>query len=241
MIGGLQIDQIDSMRRSAPFRFGSLKAKLPHAEQGQRIGLLGGSFNPPHPAHRLITEIALKRLGLDRVWWLVTPGNPLKSRAELLPLDERMRLSRAMVRDPRVVITDLEKGLGSSFTAATLGHLRLRYPGVRFVWLMGADCLAGFHRWQQWREIFAMMPIAVIDRPGWRLPALASVAGRTFGDRRVPEAKARRLALLAPPRWTLLTGPLMSISSTEIRARTKSRDSSPTRARQDRRNDRETP
>lgn len=229
------------MHRSAPFRFGSLKARLPHAESGQRIGLLGGSFNPPHQAHRAITQIALKRLDLDRVWWLVTPGNPLKRRSELKPLDERMQLSRAMMRDPRVVITDLEKGLGSSFTAATLGHLRLRYPGVRFVWLMGADCLAGFHRWQQWREIFAMMPIAVIDRPGWRLPALASVAGRAFSNRRMPEATAGRLALLAPPRWTLLTGPLMSISSTEIRARAKALDSSPARMGHDRRNDRETP
>jgi nicotinate-nucleotide adenylyltransferase len=205
------------MRRSAPFRFGSLHARLPHAEPGQRIGLLGGSFNPPHIAHRRITEIALQRLGLDRVWWLVTPGNPLKSRSELLSLEERMGLARALKRDSRVVISDFEKGLGSSFTAATLAHLRLRYPGVRFVWLMGADCLAGFHRWQHWREIFAMMPIAVIDRPGWLLAAVSSKAGRAFARSRLPEARAKRLAFARPPQWTLLTGPLLHVSSTEIR------------------------
>jgi nicotinate-nucleotide adenylyltransferase len=211
------------MRRSVPFRFGSLNARLPHAEPGQRIGLFGGSFNPPHAAHRLITKIALRRLGLDRVWWLVTPGNPLKSRSELLPLEERMELARSLIRDPRVVITDFEKGLGTSFTAATLAHLELRYPGARFVWIMGADCLAGFHRWQHWREIFAMMPIAVIDRPGWHLAAISSIAGRAFARWRLPEVDAKRLAFAEPPRWMLLTGPLMHISSTEIRAQARNR------------------
>ncbi len=215
------------MRRSAPFRFGSLDARLPHTEPGQRIGLLGGSFNPPHAAHRAISEIALKRLGLDRVWWLVTPGNPLKSRSELLPLEERMELARTLMRDPRVVVTDLEKGLGTTFTAATLAHLQLRRPGVRFVWVMGADCLAGFHRWQHWREIFSMMPIAVIDRPGWRLRALSSIAGRAFAKERLPEGKARQLAGASPPQWTLLSGRLMSISSTAIRAKNAAARASP--------------
>ena len=209
------------MRKSAPFRFGSLKARLPHTEPGQRIGLLGGSFNPPHVAHRSITEIGLKRLGLDRVWWLVSPGNPLKSRAELLPLNARLQLARTLVRDPRVVMTDLEKGLGTTFTAATLAHLKLRRPGVHFVWIMGADCLAGFHRWQHWREIFAMMPIAVIDRPGWRHAALSSIAARAFARHRLPESRARLLATADPPAWTLLSGRLMRISSTEIRARAR--------------------
>lgn len=205
------------MRRSAPFRFGSHKARLPHAEPGQRIGLLGGSFNPPHAAHRSITEVALRRLGLDRVWWIVTPGNPLKSRSELLPLAERVALARSLMRDPRVVMTDFEKDLGTSLTAATLAHLKLRYPGVRFVWLMGADCLADFHRWQQWREIFASMPIAVIDRPGWRHRAISSIAARAFAACRLSEANVPRLALADPPRWALLSGRLMSISSTQIR------------------------
>jgi nicotinate-nucleotide adenylyltransferase len=209
------------MRKSVPFRFGSLKPRLPHAEPGRRIGLLGGSFNPPHAAHRAITEIALRRLGLDRVWWLVTPGNPLKNHSELLPLEERMSLARFLMRDPRVVITDFEKDLGTSFTAATLAHLKLRCPGVRFVWVMGADCLASLHRWQHWREMFATMPIAVIDRPGWRHAAVSSIAARAFARYRLPEADARRLAMAKPPQWTLLSGPLMHISSTEIRARAR--------------------
>ena len=209
------------MRRSAPVPFSRPSVRLPHTEHGQTIGLLGGSFNPPHAAHRLITEIALKRLGLERVWWLVTPGNPLKSRAELLPLAERVALSRTLVEDPRVIVTDFEKGLGTTFTAATLSYLRLRRPGVHFVWLMGADCLAEFHRWRNWREIFATMPIAVVDRPGWRLAALSSKCGRTFANRRMPESKARHLAVSAPPRWTFLTGPTMRLSSTQIRLASK--------------------
>lgn len=215
------------MRRSAPFRFGSHKARLPHAEPGQRIGLLGGSFNPPHAAHKSITEIAVRRLGLDRVWWLVSPGNPLKSRDELLPLEERLQLSRSLMTDPRVVITDLEKGLGTSFTAATLAHLKLRYPRVRFVWLMGADCLAGFHRWQLWREIFATIPIAVIDRPGWRHDAVSSIAGRAFSRCRMPESEAKRLAFAHPPAWTLLSGRLLPISSSAIRARARAASGDP--------------
>jgi nicotinate-nucleotide adenylyltransferase len=205
------------MRRSAPFRFGSIHARPPHAEPGQRIGLLGGSFNPPHAAHRLITEIALKRLDLDRVWWLVTPGNPLKSRSELLPLVERVSLARTLMDDARVVITDFERDLGSPFTAATLAFLQMRFAGVHFVWVMGGDCLADFHRWQHWRQIFETIPIAVVDRPGWRLPALASPAGRAFADRRVPESRAPLLPTINPPAWTYISGPTMHLSSTQLR------------------------
>lgn len=211
------------MRRSDPVPFSDLHTRPPHAAAGQRIGLLGGSFNPPHAAHRLITDIALKRLGLDRVWWLVTPGNPLKSRSELLSLSKRVELSRALVDDPRVIVTDFEKGLGTTFTAATLAHLTFRSPGVNFVWLMGADCLAEFHRWRNWRQIFETMPIAVVDRPGWRLAALSSKCARTFVARRLPESAARRLPVSAPPCWTYLTGPTMRLSSTEIRLATKAR------------------
>lgn len=206
------------MRRSAPVHFGSLAAKLPHTEPRQRIGLLGGSFNPAHAGHRGMAQIALRRLGLDRMWWVVTPGNPLKSRRELLPLDERVALAQSMADDRRIVVTDFEKDLGSSFTAATLQHIRWRRPGVRFVWVMGADGLAQFHRWQHWRQIFQLMPIAVVDRPGWRLRAMASPAARAFARQRLPEIRAMGLAGREPPCWTLLSGPLMAISSTEIRA-----------------------
>lgn len=206
------------MRRSAPVRFGSLAARPPHSEPRQRIGLLGGSFNPPHAAHRLISQIALRRLGLDQIWWIVTPGNPLKGRHELLPLAERVALGRVMADDRRIRVTDFERELGSSFTAATLGHLRLRWPGVDFVWVMGADCLAQFHRWQHWRQIFALLPIAVVDRPEWRLKAVASPAARAFARFRLPEDAAKGLVARAAPCWTLLSGPLSALSSTELRA-----------------------
>ena len=205
------------MRKSAPFRFGSIRARPPHAEAGQRIGLLGGSFNPPHAAHRLISQIALKRLRLDRIWWLVTPGNPLKTKGGLLPLDERLALCREMAGDARITVTAFEAGLQSSFTVAALAFLNSRLPQTRFVWIMGADCLPQFHRWGQWREIFQLLPIAVIDRPSWHFKALASPAAMAFARARRPEARAATLAKARPPAWTLLTGPLIALSSTEIR------------------------
>lgn len=205
-------------RKSAPVRFGSIKPRLPLAFAGQSIGLLGGSFNPPHSAHRMITGIARRRLGLDAVWWVVTPGNPLKSHDELLPLADRMRLCRQLVPNPRIKITAFEQDLSSAYTAGTLAYLKLRHPGVHFVWLMGADNLASFHHWQDWEGIARTMPIAVVDRPGWRLRAMAE---RTAGSLRrnfVPERRAALLPRMEAPAWTFLTGPLSSLSSTEIRA-----------------------
>jgi nicotinate-nucleotide adenylyltransferase len=205
------------MYRSALVRFGRITAQPPHAEPGQRIGLLGGSFNPPHAAHRLVSEIALKRLALDKVWWIVTPGNPLKTHGELAPLAERIAACRALIDDTRIEVTGFEADLPSAYTAATLAFLSHRYPRVHFVWVMGADNLAGFHRWQQWREIFSLMPIAVVDRPGLRMKALASQAARAFAAARIPELRAAALPLAGPPAWTMLTGPLSPLSSTEMR------------------------
>jgi nicotinate-nucleotide adenylyltransferase len=206
------------MHKSAPVRFGSIKVRPPLALPGQRIGLLGGSFNPPHAAHRLISEMALKRLGLDRVWWMVTPGNPLKSKSELATLADRLGACRAIARDPRIIVTAFEADLGTAYTAATLAFLKARYPRVRFVWLMGGDNLAGMHDWQHWRDIFASMPIAAIDRPGWRLKALSSPAARAFATARVAEASAGALPARTAPAWTFLTGPLSELSSTVLRA-----------------------
>ncbi len=197
--------------------FGRLTAKLPPAGDGQRIGLLGGSFNPPHAAHALISAIALRRLQLDRIWWLITPGNPLKTGGETIALADRVAACRALVHDPRIEITTFEAELPTAYTAATLDHLALRRPGTQFVWVMGADCLAQFHRWYRWRHIFSSLPIAVVDRPGWRLAASASPAASTFARRRVPEARATTLAGLKAPAWTLLTGPLSPLSSTQLR------------------------
>lgn len=189
---------------------------FPRAEPGLRIGLLGGSFDPPHAGHAHITRWALRRLGLDRVWWLVSPGNPLKPRGPAA-LALRMQACRALMRHPRVEITDIEARLGTRYTAETLARLRARYPGVRFVWLMGADNLAQFHRWDRWRTIAATTPIAVLARPGAQLKAGLSPAARRFATaRRRPEA-ARGLALSKPPAWTLLTGAMSDLSSTRLR------------------------
>lgn len=217
------------MRKSAPFRFGSIRARPPHAEPGQRIGLLGGSFNPPHVAHRLISEVALKRLGLDKVWWVVSPGNPLKKRNETAPLAERLRLCRGIATNPHIVITDFEADLPSPYTASTLAFLKARSPLVRFVWIMGADNLATFDRWQRWREIFTMVPVVVVDRPGWRLKALASKPARAFAASRLPEAEAATLATRPAPAWTFLTGPLSHVSSTAIRNQAKAKRSTVTK------------
>jgi nicotinate-nucleotide adenylyltransferase len=205
------------MRQSAPGRFGGIDVRLPHVEPGQAIGLLGGSFNPPHAAHRLISQAALKRLALDKVWWVVTPGNPLKRRSDLAPLERRLQLCRTVANTARIEITAFEAEIGTSFTAAALAFLKGRCPGVRFIWLMGADNLASFHRWQHWREIFQLMPIAVFDRPGWGLKALASRAAQAFSDKRLPESKAKLLAQATPPAWVFLTGPRSTLSSTELR------------------------
>lgn len=205
------------MRISTTTTFGSVRVRLPRCEPRQRIGLLGGSFNPAHEAHLLISQIAIKRLQLDRVWWLVTPGNPLKSKSGLAPLHERLADARAVTCDPRIIITDLEKDLASPYTAATLAFLKRRHPGVDFVWLMGADCLATFHRWSNWRAIFGTMPIAVIDRPGCHLPAIASPAAATFCAHRIAEIHAGALPTRNVPAWTFLTAPLSAQSSTALR------------------------
>jgi nicotinate-nucleotide adenylyltransferase len=191
----------------------------PAAVSGMRIGLLGGSFNPPHAAHRLISLMAIRRLRLDQIWWVVTPGNPLKDHDMLLSAGERIRLSERMADHPRIKVTGFEASIGTAYTAETLGHLKARFPGVHFVWLMGADNLAGFHRWKQWQSIFTLMPVAVEDRPQWRYRALASPAATCFERFRLPDSEAAALPLLAPPAWCYLSGPLSRLSSTEIRNR----------------------
>ena len=190
---------------------------LPHAEPGMRIGLLGGSFNPPHAGHRHVSLEAMRRLKLDQVWWIVTPGNPLKSHAGLPPLPERMAASIDLSAHPQIIITGFEAGLGSPYTAGALLYLKSRYPAVRFVWLMGADNLAQIHRWRHWRKIFETLPIAVLDRPGWRHRGLASPAASLYREQRLSEPAARRLAATNPPAWTFLSIPLSHLSSTELR------------------------
>lgn len=193
--------------------------KLPSATVGQRIGVMGGSFNPPHDGHASVARTALRRLKLDQLWWVVTPGNPLKDGGDLAPLDERMAASRAFATGRAMTVTGFEEQLGTPYTAATLSFLVARYPGVQFVWVMGADNLAGFHRWQHWRDIAHLVPIAVVDRPGWKLKALASPAARLLRSYRIPERRAPMLLGSPLPAWIFLTAPLSPLSSSEIRAR----------------------
>lgn len=192
--------------------------KLPAAAAGQRIGLFGGSFDPPHAGHLMVSRAALRRLKLDQLWWLVTPGNPLKEHAPGA-LARRVGAARAMARgEPKIRVTAIEATLGTRYTAKTLSILKARRPGVRFVWIMGADNLRQFHRWRQWREIAAMMPIAVYDRPGSTFPAASAPAATALAAFRLGEADAAGLALRKPPAWTILHGRRTALSSTAIRA-----------------------
>jgi nicotinate-nucleotide adenylyltransferase len=191
--------------------------RLPPSAAGQAIGLLGGSFNPPHRGHVLASRLALTRLGLDRVWWLATPGNPLKSSADLAALRARIDAAQALAHDPRVAVTGFESEIGSRYTADTLRYLTRRARGARFVWIMGADNLAQFHRWRDWDEIAARVPILVVDRPGASFSALSSRAAQALARWRLPENQARRLAWTAPPAWIFLHGPRSNASSTALR------------------------
>lgn len=190
----------------------------PVAKRGQVIGLLGGSFDPPHAGHVHISKAALKRFGLDRLWWLVSPGNPLKENGPA-PLADRMQAARAMMDHPRVTVTDIEAQLGTRYTAQTLMALRRRYPGVRFVWIMGADNLAQFHLWQDWRWIMETVPIGVLARPGDRIAARMSKAAKVYARARIPGRAAHTLGRMDAPAWAFVNLPMSDQSSTAIRKR----------------------
>jgi nicotinate-nucleotide adenylyltransferase len=200
-----------------------LRVRTPLVQPGQRIGIMGGSFNPVHEGHRIVAETALKRLGLDQVWWLVTPGNPLKENSGLPPQAARMAGALAYARGPRMKITGFEAELGTPYTAATLAYLKQRYPQVRFVWVMGADNLAAFNRWQKWQQIFETVPIAVVDRPGYRLKALAGLAAQRFARARLDETDAATLPKSKAPAWVFLTSRLSPLSSTALRRQNSSK------------------
>ncbi|MEL7343951.1 MAG: nicotinate-nucleotide adenylyltransferase [Pseudomonadota bacterium] len=194
-----------------------MRAGWPAARAGMCIGLLGGSFDPPHAGHAHITREALKRFGLDGVWWLVSPGNPLKARGPA-PMARRMAAARDVMKHPRVAITDLEARLGTRFTAETIAGLQAAYPGVRFVWLMGADNLATFHHWERWEEIFGRVPIGVLARPGERISARLSPAAARYERYRLRGREAARLCAAEPPAWCFVNVPMVALSSTKLRA-----------------------
>ncbi len=195
-----------------------IPVRLPKHAAGMRIGLFGGSFNPPHEGHRLASLIALSRLHLDSVWWVATPGNPLKINDGLPSLAARMDAARRVANHPRVAVTGFEAEIGTRYTWDTISWLKKRCPGVHFVWIMGADNLANFHRWRNWREIASLVSIVVIDRPGSTLKGMNARGGAFLARRRVDETDARLLARARPPGFVFLHGPRSDLSSTQLRA-----------------------
>lgn len=201
----------------------------PLASKGQRIGLFGGSFNPAHAAHCEVSLFAWRRLGLDRVWWLASPGNPLKDNRDLPPLAARLEQARRVAAHPFIEVTGIEATLGTRFAYDTVSKLKACHPGVRFVLLIGADILAEFHRWRRWRELAGLAPIAVIDRACWSARALASPAAMALARHRIPEADALALAGREPPAWLFLHGLKLAQSSTTLRKA----DAAPTEGRKE--------
>lgn len=185
--------------------------------RGMKIGLFGGSFDPPHEGHLHVAEAAKRRLGLDRIWWLVSPQNPLKPR-QAGDMERRVAAVERLANRPGMVVTDLESRLGCNRTIDLVETLQRRYPGVHFVWLMGADNLRSFHRWGQWRKIFDSIPVAVISRPQDAIRARLAPAVRIYARSRLREQGLARLPLKSAPAWTYLIEPLNWQSSTALRA-----------------------
>ena len=185
----------------------------------RRVGLLGGSFNPAHRGHLHVSREALKRLELDEIWWMVAPQNPLKPIRGMAALPDRLRSARRFARDPRIKVTDIEARLGTRYTADTLHALQMRFPGTRFVWLMGADNLSQIRHWDRWTDIFRRVPVAVFDRPTYCLRAMAELAAQRFKSYRVPPRDERHLADREPPAWALFRIQLDPSSATALRAR----------------------
>lgn len=184
---------------------------------GLTVGILGGSFNPAHDGHRHISLFALKALGLDRVWWLVSPQNPLKSPAEMAALPDRLAWARRVAAHPRIEVTGIETDLGTRYTADTLAKLTRRFPKTRFVWLMGADNLRQIPRWKHWTRIFESVPVAVFARPTYSLSALSGQAAQRYIRRRVSVLGVKGLVRHERPAWVFLRNPLHTASATAIR------------------------
>ncbi len=181
-----------------------------------RVGLLGGSFNPAHDGHRHVAKLALRRLRLDQVWLLVSPGNPLKSDDGMAPLAQRLASAARIGDGRRVVATGVEAALGTRYTDDTLRVLLRRFPRVRFVWIMGADILVQFPHWRRWMDIAGRMPLVVLPRPHYTNPALAGKAAHRLRAARRPIREARLLPGTAPA-WVFLPGRQTAVSATAIR------------------------
>lgn len=186
--------------------------------KGLRIGLLGGSFNPAHDGHRHISLLALQRLRLDAVWWLVSPQNPLKSESGMAAFEDRFAAAKQVARHPRIQVSDLERKLGTRYTVDTLRALSQRRRQDRFVWIIGADNLAQMPKWRRWTDIFELVPVAVLARPTYSPRSLSGAAAHRFGRNRLPDRMAGLLADQKPPAWVFLHTPLHKASATQIRS-----------------------
>jgi nicotinate-nucleotide adenylyltransferase len=191
----------------------------PSLQARRTVGLFGGSFNPAHEGHLVVAQAALERLGLDEVWWLVSPQNPLKNRSGMAPLAERFAGAAALAGRPGMRVTDIEAALGTAYTAETVRRLCQRYRRHAFVWLMGADNLLQIPSWMGWTRLFATVPVAIFARPAYHARAVFGAASRRFGRGRLPEREARLLARKAPPAWVFVHSRLVPASATAIRAR----------------------
>ncbi|MGI3776543.1 MAG: nicotinate-nucleotide adenylyltransferase [Janthinobacterium lividum] len=187
------------------------------AGRGPRVGLLGGSFNPAHEGHRHVAELALRRLRLDQVWLMVSPGNPLKPRRGMAAFADRLASAQAVADGRRVVATGIERRLGTVYTLDTLRALRRRFPRTRFVWLMGADIVAELPRWRRWTELVRVVPFAVLPRPSYTRRALAGRAAQRLRACRIPARAAATLADQAPPAWVFLPAREVGVSATALR------------------------
>lgn len=205
-------------RAPDPNILSAVAALRPERPGIRRVGLLGGSFNPAHEGHLHISRLALSRLGLHEVWWLVSPQNPLKPVHGMAPLPIRLADARQLARGAPIWASDLEAVLGTRYTTDTLSALAAAFPHTRFVWLMGADLMIQLPRWKRWRCIFETLPVAVFDRDSYSAQALSGEAAKAFERNRVASAQAVRLPLMRPPAWTFFETPVLPVSATEIRA-----------------------
>ncbi|MDZ7629096.1 MAG: nicotinate-nucleotide adenylyltransferase [Parvularculaceae bacterium] len=194
---------------------------IPGRHDSSRIGLLGGSFNPAHEGHREISLVALKRLQLDAVWWLVSPGNPLKEANAYAPYEDRLKAARKVSDHPRIIVSNFEERKGLQYTVDTLETLTALWPQINFVWLMGADSMATFHRWRDWRKIARLAPFAVFNRPGFETAWTSSPAADALAAFRLEPGAASGLAGTEPPAWVFIDEPTNSQSSTAIREKSR--------------------
>ena len=185
--------------------------------RGRKIGLLGGSFNPAHRGHLMISRQALVHLNLDEGWWLVSPQNPLKSTDDMAPESIRMLSAMDVARHPRIRVTNVEQALGTTYTSDTLLELSVRFPTTNFVWLMGADNLVQLPKWHRWEDLLKTVPVAIFGRPGYSLKAMTSQVAKRYGQYRIGTQQAGRLADALPPAWTFIHYRHDPVSATLIR------------------------